>query len=166
MYYKIYKNYSKEFCEIVLVGDERGLFKLLYKNSYSEKIGKFKINPEWILASDNIDVFDEVENQLGEYFRDERKLFDLKLNLEGTDFQKKVWRSLQRIPYGKTVTYKDIAEEIGNPKACRAVGNANNKNPIPLIIPCHRVIPASGGVGGFAGGTPLKQKLLKLENTI
>lgn len=101
--------------------------------------------------------------QLKEYFEGRRKTFDLPLNPKGTDFQKKVWQALCEIPYGETRTYKQIAEQCGNPKASRAVGMANNKNPIGIVIPCHRVIGANGALTGYAGGLDKKQKLLNLE---
>lgn len=101
--------------------------------------------------------------QLNEYLLGKRKKFDIKLAPEGTEFQKQVWLALTAIPYGKTMSYKEIAAKIGNPKACRAVGLANNKNPIMIIIPCHRVIGSNGKLTGYAYGIRLKEKLLKLE---
>lgn len=101
--------------------------------------------------------------QLQEYFSGKRKIFDLPLAPSGTEFQQKVWSSLQKIPYGKTNSYKEIAESIGNIKAARAVGMANNKNPILILIPCHRVIGANGKLVGYAGGLEVKEKLLKIE---
>lgn len=101
--------------------------------------------------------------QLDEYFTGKRKYFDLPLAPKGTDFQQKIWHELQKIDYGTTKTYADIAAAIGNTKACRAVGQANNKNPIAIIIPCHRVIGKSGNLIGYAAGIALKQKLLDLE---
>lgn len=101
--------------------------------------------------------------QLKEYFEGRRKTFDLPLNPKGTDFQKKVWQTLCDIPYGETRTYKQIAEQCGNSKASRAVGMANNKNPIGIVIPCHRVIGVNGALTGYAGGLDKKQKLLNLE---
>lgn len=101
--------------------------------------------------------------QLGEYFNRSRKVFDLPLKLEGTDFQKSVWRELMKIPYGKTASYLDIAKAVGNPKACRAVGMANNKNNIAIVVPCHRVIGSGGKLVGYAGGLDIKQKLLDFE---
>lgn len=102
-------------------------------------------------------------DQLKEYLAGERKEFDLALNPQGTDFQKKVWNALLTIPWGETKTYGEIAAQIGNPKACRAVGMANNRNPISIIIPCHRVIGAKGALVGYGGGLDIKEKLLKLE---
>ncbi|WP_040949602.1 methylated-DNA--[protein]-cysteine S-methyltransferase [Gorillibacterium massiliense] len=104
--------------------------------------------------------------QLAEYFAGSRKVFDLPLDLHGTPFQIKVWQELERIPYGETRSYKQIAESIGAPKAVRAVGGANNRNPLPFILPCHRVVGASGALVGYAGGLPLKERLLQLETDI
>ena len=101
--------------------------------------------------------------ELEEYFNGQRKTFDLPLKLEGTDFQKKVWKELIKIPYGKTISYKELATSIGNEKACRAVGMANNKNKIMIVIPCHRVIGSNGDLTGYAGGLNIKQQLLELE---
>ena len=101
--------------------------------------------------------------ELSEYFAGNRKEFDIPLNPKGTDFQKSVWNALCTIPYGKTMSYGQVAAQIGNPKASRAVGMANNKNPIPILIPCHRVIGANGKLVGYGGGIWMKQKLLELE---
>jgi methylated-DNA-[protein]-cysteine S-methyltransferase len=101
--------------------------------------------------------------QLFEYFDGERTEFDVPLALSGTDFQRAVWRALQTIPYGQTRSYKDIAAIVGNPKACRAVGMANNRNPVAIIVPCHRVIGHDGSLTGYAGGLSIKKRLLSLE---
>lgn len=101
--------------------------------------------------------------QLEEYFEGKRKKFTLPLNYNGTEFQKKVWNELQNIPYGETVSYEDIAIRIGNKKAVRAIGQANTRNPIMIIIPCHRVINKNGTLGGFGCGTNIKEYLLTLE---
>ena len=106
----------------------------------------------------------KTEQQLREYFQGQRQVFDLPLDLDGTLFQQQVWQALQHIPYGQTRSYKEIAEQIGNVKAVRAVGAANGKNPISIIVPCHRVIGASGKLVGFAGGLDYKQTLLSLES--
>ena len=105
----------------------------------------------------------KAKNELEEYFDGKRKEFDLPLKQEGTEFQKKVWNALSKIPYGETRTYKEIAKMIGNEKASRAVGMANNKNNIPIIIPCHRVIGSNGKLVGYALGLDMKQYLLDLE---
>lgn len=107
--------------------------------------------------------FQEVQLQLAEYLLGQRREFDLPLNMYGTEFQKKVWEALRTIPFGETRTYGDIARQVDNPKGVRAVGGANNKNPIPIIIPCHRVIGSNGQLVGFGGGLDLKQRLLDLE---
>ena len=101
--------------------------------------------------------------QLNEYFNKKRTSFDIPIEPKGTVFQKKVWNALLKIPYGQTKTYKEIAEIIGNKNATRAVGMANNKNPIAIVIPCHRVIGANGKLTGYAGGLDKKEKLLLLE---
>lgn len=111
-------------------------------------------------------VLKEAKGQLEEYFALKRKKFDLPLSPAGSAFQKKVWAELLKIPYGKTAAYGEIAEKIGNKNACRAVGGANNKNPIPIFIPCHRVIGKSGSLTGYAFGLDVKEKLLKLEQKI
>lgn len=105
----------------------------------------------------------EAQKQLEEYFAGRRKTFDLPLNPKGTKFMKEVWTALQEIPYGETKTYGEIAEKVGNPKAARAVGMANHRNPIPIIIPCHRVIGSNGKLVGYALGMDKKQYLLEWE---
>lgn len=103
--------------------------------------------------------------QLDEYFQGKRTTFSLPFKLTGTPFQLAIWKELQNIPYGKTTSYKEIAQKINKPKACRAVGMANNKNPLPIIIPCHRVIGSNGKLIGYAGGLKLKNYLLELEKS-
>lgn len=103
--------------------------------------------------------------QLDEYFQGKRTTFSLPFKLIGTPFQLAVWKELQNIPYGQTTSYKEIAQKINKPKACRAVGMANNKNPLPIIIPCHRVIGSNGKLIGYAGGLNLKNYLLELEKS-
>lgn len=102
--------------------------------------------------------------QLQEYFNGREKNFDIPMEPKGTEFQQLVWNELLKIPYGETCSYGEIAKRIGNPKASRAIGMANNRNPISIIIPCHRVIGASGKLVGYGGGLEIKEKLLKLEN--
>ena len=106
---------------------------------------------------------DEARGQLLEYFSGERRTFDLPLSTHGTPFQEKVWAALRDIPYGETRSYQHVAELIGNPKAVRAVGMANNRNPIPILIPCHRVVGKDGKLVGYAGGIARKRALLDLE---
>ena len=109
------------------------------------------------------DFSNAIYKQLQEYFAKKRKTFDVQFNLKGTPFQMRVWQQLQKIPYGQTQTYKQIAEAIGKPKASRAVGMAIHNNPIAIITPCHRVIGSNGKLTGYAGGLDLKQHLLNIE---
>lgn len=124
----------------------------------------FGVQADLSLEEKEIEVIQKTAFQLEEYLNGHLQLFDMPLNLSGTEFQKKVWDVLRTIPYGETRSYKQIAEMIGNPKACRAVGMANNRNPIAVIIPCHRVIGANGALVGYGGGMENKQYLLELEN--
>jgi O-6-methylguanine DNA methyltransferase len=105
----------------------------------------------------------EALSELKKYVKGELKRFQCRLDLQGTPFQKKVWSALTKIPYGRTRSYQDIARTIGHPKAFRAVGNANGSNPVPLIVPCHRVIESNGGLGGFGHGLKVKKQLLDFE---
>ncbi len=107
-----------------------------------------------------------VFNQLEEYFDRKRKVFDIPLDIEGSDFQIKVWNELLNIPYGKTISYKQLSKRLGNPKLLRAVGKANSTNPVAIVIPCHRVINTNGDLGGYAGGLEIKEKLLELEGCL
>jgi methylated-DNA-[protein]-cysteine S-methyltransferase len=116
--------------------------------------------PEWIF---NEKPLANVRAQLREYFAGDRKEFDLPLKLSGTEFQVSVLEALQHIPYGETTSYGEIARRIGRPKAVRAVGAANGRNPIPIVVPCHRVIGATGDLTGFGGGLDTKEALLRLE---
>lgn len=108
-------------------------------------------------------VTNQAATQIQEYFAGRRRMFDVPLQLEGTEFQKDVWRAIDLIPYGETRTYAQIARTLGRPGAARAVGSAAKVNPVPILIPCHRVVPASGGIGGYAYGIEMKRFLLDLE---
>lgn len=108
-------------------------------------------------------ILDATRKQLVEYFSGKRTVFTLPLDLRGTDFQIESWKALGRIPYGSTISYGQQAQSIGNPKACRAVGSANGRNPIPIIVPCHRVVSSDGSLGGYALGLKMKKQLLDLE---
>lgn len=142
---------------------------------YNTKIGKLKIEYDsdaitGITSAKNekeqgirSELSDKTALQLEEYFDGKRKEFDISIKLIGTEFQKKVWNELLKIPYGETVSYKDIAINTGNPKACRAVGMANHNKPILIIVPCHRVINENKKLGGYALGLDLKRRLLELE---
>jgi methylated-DNA-[protein]-cysteine S-methyltransferase len=143
---------------------------------YSSEIGLIEIKgtEEAILSVNFVDdkstgspdvppCVKECVEQIDEYFNGKRKKFTIEIQLQGTDFQKKVWKQLMKIPYGETVSYKDIAVSIGNKKAVRAVGGANNKNKIAIIVPCHRVIGSDGDLVGFGGGLWRKEWLLRHE---
>ncbi|TAJ09424.1 methylated-DNA--[protein]-cysteine S-methyltransferase [Marinilabiliaceae bacterium JC017] len=153
MFYDIF---NSPYGEIILVGDEAGIAQLLIDNGTKE----IHLAEEWTLSNS---FFANARHQLEEYFAGKRKNFQLKLNPGGTDFQQKVWQELTNIPYGESRCYKDIAIAVGNPKAARAIGMANNRNPIPIIIPCHRVIGANKKLAGYAYGLEVKQQLLQLE---
>jgi methylated-DNA-[protein]-cysteine S-methyltransferase len=107
--------------------------------------------------------FESISEQLDRYWNNELREFDVPLAMQGTDFQKKVWEGLRTIPYGETISYKELARRIGLPRAIRAVGQANNRNPIAIVVPCHRVIGANGSLTGYGGGLDKKEKLLALE---
>lgn len=113
--------------------------------------------------ADESPVLDQAQRQLEEYFAGRRRAFSVPLSIHGSDFQMKVWRALMEIPYGETVSYGELARRIGNPRACRAVGMANHVNRIPIFIPCHRVVGASGKLAGYAGGLEAKRILLETE---
>ncbi len=115
------------------------------------------------VVDNSSEVIRKCEEQLAEYFVGKRKEFELEMVLKGTEFQQKVWRELAKIPYGKTVSYREIAQNVGNEKAVRAVGTAIGRNPIAIIVPCHRVIGTDGSMTGYAYGVELKRKLLDLE---
>tara|TARA_Y100001960_G_scaffold39163_1_gene37739 strand:- start:1234 stop:1707 length:474 start_codon:yes stop_codon:yes gene_type:complete len=155
MYYTVYQS---KHCPIILVGDEKGLSRIFLETG--EGTQNVKIEPEWTV---NDNFFTEEIKQLEEYLQGNRTQFNLRLNPAGTDYQKQVWRILAKIPYGKVYSYKDVAELTGNPKASRAVGMANSKNPLPIVVPCHRVIGANGKLTGYACGLKIKKELLKLE---
>ena len=139
---------------ILKISEDNGKIIGLYPNQ-KEKSGQ----------EQHSELLKEACRQLDEYFQGKRKQFDLPINYKGTPFQEKVWRELQNIPYGETRSYEDIAIKIGSPKADRAVGQANNRNPILLLIPCHRVIHKNGDISGFACGIKTKKYLLDLEKS-
>ncbi len=126
-------------------------------------ITRVYVDNAFIGSGDNSRLFITAKIQLEEYFCGKRREFDIPIRLNGTEFQKAVWNALLTVPYGKTASYKDIAAMIGKPKAARAVGGANNKNPVMIIVPCHRVVGADGSLTGYACGTDIKQTLLNIE---
>ncbi|MFJ2281137.1 methylated-DNA--[protein]-cysteine S-methyltransferase [Pseudomonas sp. NPDC087803] len=144
--------------ELKLVANGSRLAAILWENDKPNRVrlGAMTEDPDNPLLQ-------KTAQQLEEYFAGKRDRFDLELDFVGTDFQKKVWAALLTIPFGETRTYRQIAEQIGNPSAVRAVGAANGRNPISIVAPCHRVIGASGKLTGFAGGLEAKERLLVLE---
>ncbi len=144
--------YENELCSLAL-GEEAELKLLSY---LEDRFPGIQVNEsETGLKS--------AKDQLNEYFAGKRSSFELPLKLEGTEFQRKVWGELLQIPYGVTISYGDLARKLGKPGGMRAVGAANGQNPIPIIVPCHRVIAADGSLGGYTGGLDIKYKLLELE---
>ena len=135
-----------------LQGDEKGLAAISILNNEND--------PTRIVS----EVLEDAAYQLQEYFEGKREVFSLTLNPEGTDFQKKVWTALQKIPFGKTTSYLELSKTLGNAKAIRAVAAANGKNPLWIVIPCHRVIGSDGSLTGYAGGLPRKKWLLEHES--
>lgn len=129
----------------------------------NEKITGLYLDGEMDENECETELIREAHRQLSEYFKQERTEFDLPLQLHGTEFQKRVWKALQTIPYGETRSYGELAKMTGNPKACRAVGGANHRNRILIVVPCHRVIGADGSLVGFGGGLDAKAFLLELE---
>ena len=146
-----------------IISSPLGNIKLQEKNG---EITSIQFSDEAVVKSET-PTLQSAETQLLEYFSGERKFFDFPINfISGTEFQKRVWNELKKIPYGETRSYKQIAQAIGANGAARAVGSANNKNPILIAIPCHRVIGVKGAMTGYAGGINIKEKLLKIEGVI
>jgi methylated-DNA-[protein]-cysteine S-methyltransferase len=144
--------------ELLLVGDGRALHGLHMQEGRTAA----SVHREWRPADE---PFADVRRQLSEYFDGERDEFDVPLAMTGTPFQRRVWQALQRIPYGETTTYGELARRLGRPSASRAVGLANGRNPIAVIVPCHRVIGSDGSLTGYGGGVERKRLLLDLEAT-
>ena len=142
-----------------LIASDRGLSAILWENDRPHRV---RLAP--VVEDNNHPVLLETERQLADYFAGKRTNFSLKFDPVGTIFQKEVWEALSTIPFGETRSYADIARQIGRPKAVRAVGAANGRNPISIVVPCHRVIGANGRLTGFAGGLEIKAVLLKLES--
>jgi methylated-DNA-[protein]-cysteine S-methyltransferase len=141
---------------LLLAGDQGGLWRIDFQNGGRSQ----RPDPAWRACTD---TFDDVVAQLREYFAGGRKRFELSLMPQGTPFQQRVWRALLEIPYGATIAYAQLAARIGQPSASRAVGLANGRNPLPIVIPCHRVIGADGSLTGYGGGLAIKERLLALE---
>lgn len=149
---KFFYSYQTNLCQIWICEEDRQITRLSFRK------------PETDYEEKETKLIKEAIRQVDEYLEGNRTFFNLPLNPKGTVYQKTVWEALRKVHYGETRTYKQIAEAIGNPKSCRAVGLANNRNPIAIIIPCHRIIGSNGKLVGYAGGLDIKKKLLALES--
>lgn len=150
----------------VFLNSPLGIIKITGDYYYVSGIDFVDENMDDLPENSNSPALKKCSGQLEEYFAGKRKTFDVPLKLEGTTFQKKIWEALGKIPYGKTCSYQDIAIMTGNPRAVRAVGGANNKNPVGIIVPCHRVIGKDGSLTGYGGGLWRKEWLLEHEKKI
>ena len=150
----LYTSIKTKIGIIYLLSDGHSLTALDFHKNESHLLAKL---------DRNFLLFKKVEKQLNEYLDGKRKIFDIPLNPNGTEFQKLAWKTLLKIPYGSTLSYGEQAKKMNKPKAFRATGSANGKNPIPVIIPCHRIITSDGKLGGYSGELKLKKLLLKLE---
>jgi methylated-DNA-[protein]-cysteine S-methyltransferase len=153
-----YKLIASPVGKLKLVASDKGLVAILWEKDSPRRV---RLN-EPVEDKEN-PVLVETERQLGEYFAGKRKAFSIALDMRGTQFQKNVWEALLAIPFGETRSYGELAKQLGNPRASRAVGAANGRNPVSIIVPCHRVIGSSGKLTGFAGGLGTKAHLLGLE---
>jgi methylated-DNA-[protein]-cysteine S-methyltransferase len=153
-----YKTFHSPVGKLKLVASDKGLIAVLWEN---DKPNRVRLGE--LVKKHSHPVLMEAERQLGEYFEGKRRSFSVALDMRGTPFQKNVWEALLAIPFGETRSYRDIAKKLGNPEATRAVGAANGRNPISIIVPCHRVIGLNGKLRGFAGGLETKARLLELE---
>ena len=153
-----YMIYNFEIGDIIIGEENQKIILIDFYNQFLTKKNNNDIKEETIIIL-------KAYTELKEYFEGKRKVFNIPIELKGTDFQKKVWKELLKIPYGETRSYLDIANYIGNPKASRAVGMANSKNNIMIVIPCHRVIGNNKKLVGYVGGLDIKEKLLNLEKT-
>jgi len=153
-----YTQYCSAAGELLLVSNGTALTGLYIRGG--DHFPEMK--QDWI-EDDDLEIFHQTAQQLTEYFAGKRTQFSIKLEAQGTEFQQTVWKHLLEIPYGKTVSYGQLAQAMGNPKAVRAVGRANGSNPISILVPCHRVIGADGSLTGYGGGMVCKEYLLRLE---
>lgn len=157
----VFKTVESAVGKLKLVASDEGLVAVLWEND----------NPRRVRLSESLEneshpILVETERQLGEYFAGKRSTFSMPLDMRGTRFQKDVWKALRTIPFGETRSYGQLAKQLGNPRATRAVGAANGRNPLSIIVPCHRVIGSDGQLTGFAGGLNTKRHLLKLEQKV
>jgi methylated-DNA-[protein]-cysteine S-methyltransferase len=153
-----FKTIDSPVGKLKLVASDKGLVAILWENDNPHRVRLGEL-----VANDKHPILLQTERQLSEYFAGKRKSFAVALDMRGTSFQKNVWEALLAIPFGETRSYGQLARQLGNPNATRAVGAANGRNPISIIVPCHRVIGSSGKLTGFAGGLEVKAHLLNLE---
>ena len=153
-----YKKINSPVGKLTLVASDKGLVAVLWEHDNPRRVRLADL-----IEHDDHSVLIQAERQLSEYFTGRRKSFSVVLDMRGTDFQRSVWEALLAIPFGETRTYGQLAKQLRNPQASRAVGAANGRNPISIIVPCHRVIGSSGKLTGFAGGLDAKERLLNLE---
>jgi methylated-DNA-[protein]-cysteine S-methyltransferase len=154
----VYKFVESPVGKLKLVASNKGLTAILWENDSPRRVPL-----QELLLDDKHPVLMRVESQLKEYFAGSRQTFDIPLDMRGTTFQKSVWEALLAIPFGETRSYGELAKQLGRPSASRAVGAANGRNPVSIVVPCHRVIGSSGKLTGFAGGLEVKALLLNLE---
>ncbi len=155
----VYKMMESPIGKLKLVASDKGLVAILWENDRPSRVRLGEL-----VEDGGHPVLVETERQLGEYFAGKRKTFSVALDMRGTRFQRDVWEALLAIPFGETRSYGQLARQLGNPRATRAVGAANGRNPVSIIVPCHRVIGSSGKLTGFAGGLDVKARLLNLED--
>jgi methylated-DNA-[protein]-cysteine S-methyltransferase len=156
---RAYKMMASPVGQLKLVASDEGLVAILWEN---DRPGRVRLGE--VIEDGGHPVLVETERQLGEYFAGRRKAFSVALDMRGTRFQRDVWEALLAIPFGETRSYGQLARQLGNQRATRAVGAANGRNPVSIIVPCHRVIGSSGKLTGFAGGLDVKARLLNLED--
>lgn len=157
------KTYDSKAAKLYIATENKSILAICFSKPDEAYLKALLLLPSLTISGK---ACDELDEQLDRYFDGKDPHFSVQMELHGTEFQKKVWQACATIPFGETRSYSDIAHMIGNPKATRAVGSALGKNPIPIIIPCHRVLRANGELGGFAGGLEVKQKLLKIEKKL
>lgn len=157
--------FNTPFGTAMVIADDTALYFLEFSESlgFQRRLERFEKKVKANIISGNTPITESIKKELKQYFEGKLKEFKTPLALFGTPFQKQVWDTLRKIPWGSTLSYAALAEAVGNPKACRAVANANARNHIAIVIPCHRVIQANGLLGGYGGGQDKKQKLLHLE---
>jgi methylated-DNA-[protein]-cysteine S-methyltransferase len=154
--------YDSTFGPLTIVGSANGVRAILWPEDNAVRAGLADVQ----LHEGTVAVLDEAANQLDQYFAGTRSSFDLSLDLQGTTFQLAAWQALAEIPYGETRSYAEQAARLGRPAAVRAVGTANGRNPLSIVLPCHRVVGASGSLTGYAGGLERKEQLLRLEGAM